>query len=96
MSTRTIEYTLNGTGPQTHRHLRHGDMSRSVDTLVEEMAREILHDPEFRAEMQQLVRDGLSANAERTERPGAEGQTRRHDSRGDRGDADEPRRTARP
>jgi len=31
-------------------------VTRTVDTLAEEMAREVLRDPEFRAEMQQLVR----------------------------------------
>jgi hypothetical protein len=31
-------------------------VTRSVDTLAEEMAREIMRDPEFRAKMQQLIR----------------------------------------
>lgn len=33
-----------------------GVFSRTVDKVVEEMAHDLLKDPEFRAEMQQLVR----------------------------------------
>jgi molybdopterin converting factor small subunit len=31
-------------------------LGRSIDTLAEELARELLREPEFRAEMQQLIR----------------------------------------
>ena len=33
-----------------------GIFSRTIDKVVEEMAHDLLRDPEFRAEMQQLVR----------------------------------------
>ena len=31
-------------------------VNRTIDTLAEEMARELLREPEFKAEMQQLIR----------------------------------------
>jgi hypothetical protein len=33
-----------------------GVLSRSVDKIVDEMARELLHDRDFRAQVQQLIR----------------------------------------